>query len=95
MLAIGRCSSVARSIGGERTGSISVVAQMSGVRLLYTVTDREGANEGDELVDTRLYVDALRRLRQWFLVPQVSPPLLTGKALNHNRKIPKSNAARS
>jgi len=34
---------------------------MSDVRLLYTVTDCEGANEGDELVDTRLYVDALRR----------------------------------
>jgi len=61
MLAIGRCSSVSWSIGGERTGSISVVAQMSDVRLLYTVTDCEGANEGDELVDTRLYVDALRR----------------------------------
>jgi len=61
MLAIGRCSSVSWSIGGERAGSISVVAQMSDVRLLYTVTDCEGANEEDELVDTRLYVDALRR----------------------------------
>jgi hypothetical protein len=43
MLEPGRISAITWSIGGERTGEISLAAQANGVRLLYSLTGRDGA----------------------------------------------------
>jgi hypothetical protein len=51
MLEPGRVSTLTWSIGGERTGEISLAAQANGVRLLYSLTGRDGTKTSiDELV---------------------------------------------
>jgi DNA-directed RNA polymerase subunit RPC12/RpoP len=55
------------SLGGERTGSITIIiAQPDGVRLMYQVTDRDGARVSvDELVPFTYTPARFGGRRQW------------------------------
>jgi hypothetical protein len=71
LLAPGRRSSMTWSLGGERTGSITIIiAQPDGVRLMYQVTDRDGARVSvDELVPFTYTVHASQVRRPAVMAP--------------------------
>ena len=68
MLEPGRISTLTWSIGGERTGEISLAAQANGVRLLYSLTGRDGTKTRiDELVPFTYTAAMFGGRRQWFM----------------------------
>ena len=71
MLSPGRYSTLTWSVGGERIGSITLVAQQDGVRLLYRTKDGNGAPvEVNELVPFTYTPTMFGGQRQWFRCPR-------------------------
>jgi hypothetical protein len=67
MLTPGRYSMLTFSVGGERIGSITLVAQQDGVRLLYRMKNDNGASvEVNELVPFAYTPSRFGGQRQWF-----------------------------
>jgi hypothetical protein len=57
--------------GGEPAGSINIVAQPNGVRLLYSLTVRDGTKTIiDELVPFACTATMFDGRRQWFMCPK-------------------------
>jgi hypothetical protein len=68
MLEPGRIPTITWSIGGERTGEISLAAQTNGVRLLYNITGRDGTKTSiNELVPFAYTATMFGGRRQWFM----------------------------
>jgi len=66
MLTPGRSSTLTWSRNGEQTGSIALVAQSNGVRLVYRTKDRDGAPiDVDELVTFVYTPTRFGGCRQW------------------------------
>jgi hypothetical protein len=62
----GHYASLAWSRGGERTGSINVLAETNSIRLVYRVTDRHGERiEVNELVPFAYTATRFGGWRQW------------------------------
>jgi hypothetical protein len=68
MLEPGRISTLTWSIGGERTGAISLAAQTDGVRLLCSLTGRDGTKTSiNEFVPFTCTATMFGGRRQWFM----------------------------
>ena len=65
MLTPGRSSALTWSRAGEQAGSITLVAQHDGVRLIYRTKDRDGAVDVDELVPFTYTPAMFGGRRQW------------------------------